>query len=93
MMVKLDMISGPSQAILFTVITWNPKSNCILVPLKYIDVTKATCTTLDVMLEKILTFIGTLMQTENCQIRGQVLQGSLFWMKNHPMDIPCPVRD
>ena len=27
-MVKLGMISGPFQAILFTVITWNPESNC-----------------------------------------------------------------
>ena len=92
-MVKLEMISGPSQAILFTVITWNPESNCIFVPLKHIDVTKFTSTTLDVMLEKISTLIGTLMETENCQIRGQVLQGSLYWMKNHPMDIPCPGRD
>ena len=28
MMVKLDMISGPFQAILFTVITWKRESNC-----------------------------------------------------------------
>ena len=28
MMVKLGMISGPFQAILSTVITWNPESNC-----------------------------------------------------------------
>ena len=27
LMVKLEMISGPFQAILFTVITWNPESN------------------------------------------------------------------
>ena len=38
------MISGPLQAILFTVITWNPESNCtcreknhFLVPIKYSD--------------------------------------------------------
>ena len=28
MMMKLDMISGLFQAILFTIITWNPESNC-----------------------------------------------------------------
>ena len=28
MMLKQNMISGPLQAILFTVITWNPESNC-----------------------------------------------------------------
>ena len=28
MMVMLEMISGPFHAILFTVITWNPESNC-----------------------------------------------------------------
>ena len=34
--------------------------------------TRATKTSLDVMLEKILTIIGTLMEIENCQICGQV---------------------
>ena len=45
MMVKLEMISGPFQAIFFTVITWNPEPNCTCpvknhspMPLKYIDV-------------------------------------------------------
>ena len=28
MMVMLGMISGPFEAILLTVITWNPESNC-----------------------------------------------------------------
>ena len=27
-MVKLEMISGPFQAILFAVIAWNPETNC-----------------------------------------------------------------
>ena len=58
MMVKLGMISGPFQAILFTVITWNPESNCTWpreesfpVPLKYIDVARTTHTHKDVMQE------------------------------------------
>ena len=36
--------------------------------------------------EKISTIIGTLMEIENCQKRGQVLQGSRCWVKNHRMD-------
>ena len=55
MMVKLGMISGPFQAISFTVITRNPASNCTCREknqLKYTDVTRTTETSLDVMLEK-----------------------------------------
>ena len=51
------MTSGRSQENSFIVITWNPESNCscrlknhFLIPLKYIDVTRSTDTTLDVML-------------------------------------------
>ena len=58
-MVKLEMIPGPFQAILFTFITWKPRIKLyvpreapFLIPLKYIDVTRATSTSLDVMLEK-----------------------------------------
>ena len=58
-MLQLEMICGPFQAILFTVITWNPESNCMCreeapfpTPLKYSDVTRATSTSLVVMLEK-----------------------------------------
>ena len=68
MMMKLEMISGLYQAILFTVITWNPESNFTcrerhhsFIPLKCIDVTRATHTSLDVMMEKISTIIGRLM--------------------------------
>ena len=59
MMVKPKMISDPFQAILLTVITWNPESHMNVpreasfsIPLKYIDVTRATSISLDVMLEK-----------------------------------------
>ena len=53
-------------------------------PLKYIDVTRATSTSLDVMLEKISTIIGTWMEIENCHIRGQVSLGSRNWLKKPP---------
>ena len=54
MTVKLEMISGTFQAILFTVITWNPESNCTCreIPLKYTNVTRNTETSSDVLLEK-----------------------------------------
>ena len=58
-MVKLGMISGPFQAILFIVITWNarfklyvPREESFPIPLKFIDVTRTTDTSLDVVLEK-----------------------------------------
>ena len=60
-MVKLEMTSGPFQGTLFSVITLNSESDCTCqeknhfpVPLKYIDVTRATSSSLDVMLEKII---------------------------------------
>ena len=59
MMVKLGMISGPFQAILFIVITLNPKSKLYVpreesfpIPLTYIDFSRNTHTSFVVMLEK-----------------------------------------
>ena len=60
------------------------------IPLKYIDETRATNKSLDEMLEKKWTIIGTLMEIENCQKCGQVSQDSPFEMKNHPMYIHSP---
>ena len=62
-----------------------PREESLPIPLRYIYVTSAASASLDVMLEKISKIIGTLMQIENCQIRGQVSQGSLYWMRNHRM--------
>ena len=70
-----------------------PREASFPIPLKYIDVTRSTSTSLDVMLEKISTTIGTSMDIENCQIRGQVLKGSRCWMENHRMDMHGSVRD
>ena len=59
MIVKHETISGPLQGTTFTVITLNRESNCTCreknhsqFPQRKIDVTRATCTTLDVMLER-----------------------------------------
>ena len=48
-----------------------PREASIPIPLKDIDVTSDTNTSLGVTREKISTIIGTLMVTETCQIRGQ----------------------
>ena len=37
--------------------------------------------------------IGTLMEIENCQIRGHVSPGSLHWTRSHRMEIPGLGRD
>ena len=42
-----------------------PREESFPIPLNHIDVTRATSTSLDVMLEKISTIIGTLMKIEN----------------------------
>ena len=55
---KQEMISGPFQETTFTRITLNrikrnvPREESFSIPLRYIDVTRATSTTLDVMLER-----------------------------------------
>ena len=36
---------------------------------------------------------GMLMEIVTCQIRGQVSPGSLYWMRNHRMDIHGPGGD
>ena len=57
-MVKLELISGPFQAIFYhhhvepSVKLYVPREASFIIPLKYIDVTRATSTSLDVMMEK-----------------------------------------
>ena len=65
-----------------------PTEESFPIPLKYFDVTTTTDTTLDVMSEK-----RTLMETQSCRMHGQVSQDSLYWMRNHLMDIHGLVRD
>ena len=59
MMQKLKMISGLSREISCVAITWNPdvklympREESFPIPLKYIDVTRTTFTSLDVLLVK-----------------------------------------
>ena len=71
-----------------------PKEESFPIPLKYIDVTRTTDTTLGVMSERIiLKIIGTLMEIESCRMHGQVSPDSLYWIKNRWMDIHGPERD
>ena len=99
-MVKLEMISGPFQAILFTVITWNPESNCTCREKNHFLFHWNTLTWQRLQIHRwmecwrnISTIIGTLMEIENCQIRGQVPQDSLYWVKNHWVDTHGPGGD
>ena len=85
MMRKLKVTSGLLQENSFIVITLNPELNCtcreknqFLTPLKYIDVTRTTYTSLDVLLEKIVKITGTWMEKKNCQMHGQASQ-DLFY--------------
>ena len=72
MMRKLKIISGLLPEISFIAITWNPESNSYVpreesfpIPLKYIDVTRNTHTSSDVLLEKILMITATWMEKRN----------------------------
>ena len=89
MVVKTEMISGRFQTILFAQ-TVRAERSVIPNSTHFLDVTRATSTSLDVMLEKISTIIGTLMEIENCQIRGQVSHGAPHWMKNLQMVLHDP---
>ena len=55
-----------------------PREESFPIPLKDIDVTRTTHTSLDVMLEKILKIIGTLMETDICRMHGQVPQDFFY---------------
>ena len=57
------------------------------IPVPYIDVTRATSTTLDVMLER---RIGISKETETYQIRGQDSHDSPYWTKKLQMGIHGP---
>ena len=51
-----------------------PKEKSFPVPLKYIDATRTTCTSLDVLLEKILQMPEFGWRKRNCQMHGQASQ-------------------
>ena len=63
-----------------------PREESFPIPMKYIDVTRNTHTSLDVMMEKILMITATWMEKENYQMHGQVSQDSCYWTKGHLTD-------
>ena len=67
-----------------------PREQSFPMPLRYIDGTRATSTTLDLMLEAAWTIIGTSKTTEIYQIRGKVSHDSQRWMKNLQTDMHGP---
>ena len=90
---KLEMISGLLQEISFVAITWNHESNCTCreesfpIPLKYIDVSRTTHTSLDVLSEKSVDdyFTGTCMEIGKCPVPGPDSQDSQY-CKDKPPD-------
>ena len=61
-----------------------PREASFPIPLNIFDVTRTIDTSLGAMLEKKSMTIGTLMEIENCQIRGQVSQDSPCGTKKPP---------
>ena len=55
-----------------------PTEESFLIPMKYIDVTRTTHTSLDVLLEKILKITETSMEKKNYQVHGRVSQDSFY---------------
>ena len=56
------------------------------IPLKHIDVSRSTQTTLDVCKKAASTTVGTSMGQEICPTLGQVSLSLLYWMKNLPTE-------
>ena len=59
-----------------------PNEGSLPMPLEHIDVVRRTNTTLDVLLEAVLTLVGTLMVTGNYLNLGPVSHSSQCWMKS-----------
>ena len=86
------MISGPFQAILFTVITCNPESNCSCRE-KHHFLFRWNVSMLPEILihhwmqcwRKTLMITETWMEIVNCQIRGPDSQDLLHWKRNRQM--------
>ena len=67
-----------------------PREESLPIPLRYIDVTRATSTNLDVMLQRRIDDYWKTKETETYQIRGQGSHDSQHWMKNLQMGIHGP---
>ena len=66
-----------------TVKLYSPRGESFPIPLKYIDVSRTTCTNLDVQTrETHQMIIGMSMGQETCRILGQVSLNLLYWKKN-----------
>ena len=70
-----------------------PKEESFPIPLKYIDVTRTTHTSLDVLLEKPIEDYWKVEETENYQMHEQASQCSIYWTKGHLTDIHVSGRD
>ena len=93
-LVKQEMFFGLFQEISFTAITWNPESNCTGREKNHFQIYRRYQNYRyiigRIVGEKHRRMIGTLMEIENCQIRGQVSHDSPYWTTNHGMGIHGP---
>ena len=94
------MISGPFQAIFFTVITCNPESNCTCRKKSHFLFRWNVSMLPEILIHhwmqcwrKTFMITETWMEIVNCQIRGPDSQDLPYWMKNHRMDIHGPGGD
>ena len=55
-----------------------PREESFSIPLKYIDVTRTTHTSLDVFSENKLKITGTWMEKMNCQMQGKASQDPFY---------------
>ena len=70
-----------------------PKEESFPSPMKYIDATRTTYTSLDVMLEKILKITETWSEKKKCQMHGQDSQDLFYQRKGHRKDLHGPGGD
>ena len=71
-----------------------PKEDLSPIPLNYIDVTRTTYTSQDVLFKKQIDDYWNLDgERENYQMHGQASQDLFYWMKGHLTDKHGPVRD
>ena len=69
---------------------YSPREESFHIPLKYIDVSRTTCTNLVSNKRNASMIIGISMGQETCRILGQVSHNLLYWKKNLQTDLCGP---
>ena len=72
---------------------YSPREESFPIPLKYIDVSRTTCTNLDVKQENASMIFGMSMGQETCRILGHFSLNLLYWKKKLPTEKCGPGGD